>query len=342
MGNFTPFWSATDGTWGRNLNYNQTKFFRYSYDKDYGFSVRCIKGELELTNIAPTASFIISPASGTPKTNFFFDASGCTDAEDDISQLQVRWDWENDGEWDTNYNIKKTQTHKYTTPETYTVRLEVKDSAGDINETTKIVTVEDNIGNGVTDIDNNTYKTVIIGNQEWMAENLKVTRYRNGETISDCWSYDNDDSNADIFGRLYSWLAVNDIRNIAPAGWHVPTDEEWKELEMALGMTQSEADDTGWRGTNIGSKLADRADLWLDGTLENNAEFGTSGFAALPAGSHNTDSNFNNVGYSTHFWSVSVYINHSARGRSLKYDNATSSRHYGNKDYGFSVRCVRD
>lgn len=118
----------------------------------------------------------------------------------------------------------------------------------------------------VTDIDGNTYKTIQIGNQRWMAENLKVTRYRNGTAIPTVTSntdwfnlttgaycnYDNSTSDAAIYGRLYNWYAVNDSRNIAPTGWHVPSDEEWKTLEKYLGMSQSEADDTGWRGTNEG------------------------------------------------------------------------------------------
>lgn len=121
----------------------------------------------------------------------------------------------------------------------------------------------------VTDIDGNVYKTVTIGNQAWMAENLKVMRYRNGDAIPNVtggtdWSnlstgaycsYDNDDNNIDTYGLLYNWYAVDDSRNLAPEGWHVPTDEEWKELEMYLGMSQSEADDTGYRGTDEGGKL---------------------------------------------------------------------------------------
>ena len=94
-----------------------------------------------------------------------------------------------------------------------------------------------------------------------MAENLKVTHYRNGEAIQGCWSHNNNAQNAEIYGRLYDWYAVNDSRKIAPAGSHVPTDDDWKELEMYLGLSQSEADDTGWRGTNEGSKLAGNASL---------------------------------------------------------------------------------
>ena len=98
------------------------------------------------------------------------------------------------------------------------------------------------------DIDGNVYKTVKIGNQWWMTENLKVIHYRNGDKIpcltdDDEWDqstraycyYNNDTTNVEIYGRLYNWFAVNDSRKIAPEGWHVPTDEEWQELVDYLG-----------------------------------------------------------------------------------------------------------
>jgi uncharacterized protein (TIGR02145 family) len=101
----------------------------------------------------------------------------------------------------------------------------------------------------VTDIDGNVYQTVTLGGQVWMAENLKVTRYRNGDPIpcvndASAWSglstgaychYNNDFNNAAIYGRLYNWYAVSDSRNIAPGGWHVPTDTEWQTLVDLLG-----------------------------------------------------------------------------------------------------------
>ena len=101
----------------------------------------------------------------------------------------------------------------------------------------------------VTDIDGNTYVTVKIGEQWWMAENLKVTHYRNGDSIPNitadiqwaaldtgAWcSYDNNPDNVNHYGRLYNWYAVTDSRNIAPAGWHVATNDEWIALITILG-----------------------------------------------------------------------------------------------------------
>lgn len=113
----------------------------------------------------------------------------------------------------------------------------------------------------LTDIDGNIYQTVKIVDQWWMAENLKVTHYRNGDPIPNVtnnsdWgnlstgtycAYNNDNVNISTYGLLYNWYAVADSRELAPTGWHVPTDEEWKQLEMSLGMSDSEANDRGWR-----------------------------------------------------------------------------------------------
>ncbi len=125
----------------------------------------------------------------------------------------------------------------------------------------------------VTDIEGYEYKTVKIGEQWWMAENLKVKHYRNGDTISTGHSnqewpnlstgayavYDNNDSNANTYGYLYSWYAVNDSRNIAPEGWHIPTDEEWQTLveylggsSVAGGKLKEEGTDH-WQSPNLGA-----------------------------------------------------------------------------------------
>jgi len=208
----------------------------------------------------------------------------------------------------------------------------------------------------VTDIDGNVYHTVTIGTQVWMVENLKVTHYRNGDAIplvtdSTSWinlttgaycNYDNNANNAITYGRLYNWYAVDDSRNIAPEGWHVPTDDEWKRLEMYLGMSQSEADEFGFRGTDQGSQLAGNADLWYDGALVSNAAFGSNGFAVLPGGYRNEIGSFDSMGYYAYFWSSTEYGSLIAWSRVLYYGNSGVYRGNYYKHYGFSVRCVRD
>ncbi len=121
----------------------------------------------------------------------------------------------------------------------------------------------------VTDYDGNIYSTVTIGTQVWTKENLNVKHYRNGDPITEvkdsvawvsqktgAWCYnENKPSNGPIYGTLYNWFAANDLRKIAPNGWHLPTDEEWKILEMFLGMPKATADLDQYRGTKEGNAL---------------------------------------------------------------------------------------
>ncbi|MCK4640761.1 MAG: fibrobacter succinogenes major paralogous domain-containing protein [Candidatus Marinimicrobia bacterium] len=202
----------------------------------------------------------------------------------------------------------------------------------------------------VTDIDGNVYNTVTIGDQVWMAENLKVTHFRNGDAISNVtddsdWEnltsgayciYDNNDSNAVTYGFLYNWYAVNDSRNIAPAGWHVPTDEEWKQLEMYLGMSQSEADVTGDRGTNEGSKLKSTS-----GWNDNSNGTDESSFSASPGGYRYYSGSYYYIGYFAYFWSSTESSRYFAWNRYLNCLSSVVYRYGYYKRSGFSVRCVR-
>ncbi len=211
-----------------------------------------------------------------------------------------------------------------------------------------------NTGGGtVTDIDGNVYQTLIIGNQEWMIENLKVTHYRNGDPIpyvTDNWFelttgaysyYHHDSTNIEIYGMLYNWYAVDDARGLAPEGWHVPTDEEIIELEMYLGMEESVANSTGWRGTNEGSKLAGGYDLWNSSNLIDDPEFGSSGFNLLPGGYHADEWTYY-LGYHGTFWSSIEVTSSYAWTRRLEYTRKDVRRHDYDKNFGFSVRCVKD
>ncbi len=206
----------------------------------------------------------------------------------------------------------------------------------------------------VTDFDGNVYQTIAIGTQVWMAENLKVTHYRNGDPISNvtdngAWEglssgaycdYDNSADTADVYGRLYNWYAVDDSRSIAPTGWHVPTDEEWKQLEIYLGMNEANADLSGYRGTDEGGKLKETGTAhWLDPNTGATDEYD---FAALPGGYRVIYGDFLNIGVIGFFWTSTEYATNVALYRSL--DNANSSIYRG--DYtmkgGFSVRCIKD
>ncbi len=205
----------------------------------------------------------------------------------------------------------------------------------------------------VTDIDGNVYQTIKIGDQWWMMENLKVTHYRNGDPIphvtdGSTWGalstgayceYDNNSVNVATYGRLYNWYAVADSRNIAPEGWHVPTDEELKQLEMYLGMSQAEADGTGWRGTDEGGKLKETGTTHWNSP--NEGATNESGFTALPGG-YRYSGPFYDMGYLAYFWSSSEYSSDYAWFRRLYYNSSQVYRSNDLKPLGFSVRCVRD
>ncbi|KAA3614979.1 MAG: hypothetical protein D8M58_11035 [Calditrichaeota bacterium] len=203
----------------------------------------------------------------------------------------------------------------------------------------------------VTDIDGNTYKTVKIGDQWWMAENLKVSHYRNGDAISfptDSlgWAsntsgaygfYDNDNGNANSYGNLYNWYAVNNVKNIAPEGWHIATDEDWKQLEMALGMNQAEADNIEWRGL-IAPKLRETGnDHWSLGLDSDNE----SGFTALPGGIRLQENKDLFLTWFAFFWTSSSE-NNTPIYRQISYITDGVKRFYEIPQSGMSVRCVKD
>jgi len=228
----------------------------------------------------------------------------------------------------------------------------------------------------LTDYDGNVYQTVTIGNQEWMAENLKVTHYPNGTAIplvtdntewknlsdnntDDAYCYYNNNTSNEIntYGALYTWAAAmgdnaissntnpSGVQGVCPDGWHLPSDEEWKQLEMYLGMSQVDADSAGWgRGTNEASKLAGNSGLWTDGSLENDTTFGTSGFSALPSGYRDSyyDGSFYDLGDWGYWWSSTEGNSSGAYRRTLSYDNTDILRNSINKSNGFSVRCIGD
>ena len=195
-------------------------------------------------------------------------------------------------------------------------------------------------GDDITDThDNKTYGTVEIGNQCWMSENLNYT-----PTSGNSWCYDDDANNCNTYGRLYDWDAAmnnasssstnpSDVQGACPAGWHLPSDAEWKELEMHLGMTQTEADGTGWRGTDQGNQLKSSSPAW-DGT-------NTSGFTALPGGLRDSNGSFYLEGSLGYWWSATE-SGSGAWSRDLSSSQSAVYRNTHGKGYGYSVRCVRN
>jgi len=221
------------------------------------------------------------------------------------------------------------------------------------NSTTTILGTVEIINNYVTDNEGNAYKTIQIGNQNWMAENLNLGTMINGmESQTDNatiekYCYDNDPANCDIFGGLYQWdemmqyVTTEGTQGVCPTGWHLPSDDEIKTLEMTLGMTQAEADMAGIRGTDQGSQLAGNESLWTNGALDQNAAFGNSGFAAPAGGYRNSSGLFLNQSFDAYFRSSSG-SGDNAWLRDLQYSSPKVYRRDLSKSFGFSVRCVQD
>lgn len=192
----------------------------------------------------------------------------------------------------------------------------------------------------VTDQDGNEYATIQIGTQVWIAENLRTTKYCNGDLIPNvtdytewqnlttgAWSHYNNDSQYDtLYGKLYNWYAVNDTRNICPCEYHVPTDAEWTILTDYLGGE-----------TVAGGKMKSTGtQYWLSPNTDATNE---SGFSGLPGGFRNFDGAFSNVGNYGYWWSSTGNGTDGAWFRYLTDDFGSFS---GSKGLGLSVRCLRD
>jgi uncharacterized protein (TIGR02145 family) len=160
-----------------------------------------------------------------------------------------------------------------------------------------------------------------------MAENL------NYETPNSWW-YDNSSANGAVYGRLYTWDAA---LTACPIGWHLPSDEEWKTLEITLGMSQSEVDQLGWRGTDEGDKMKSTNGWSLFGNEKN-----SSGFTALPGGHRYFLGGFYDLDWGGEWWSSTEDPGDRGWFRVLFFSYAGVLRNLDNKGGGFSVRCVRD
>ncbi|MFA6734544.1 MAG: fibrobacter succinogenes major paralogous domain-containing protein [Sphaerochaetaceae bacterium] len=188
--------------------------------------------------------------------------------------------------------------------------------------------------------DGQSYKTVTIGTQTWMAENLNYK-------VDSSWCYENRADSCAKYGRLYTWTGAMNIdtsyqyasatavistphQGVCPAGWHIPTDAEWTTLENAVG-----GEDTA--GTKLKSTSG-----WNDDGDEGGNGTDAYGFSALPAGSHYGYGNFNLVGNHADFWSATEYDTDRAYRRHLYYFSADMGTNSDNKYYAFSVRCLKD
>lgn len=214
-------------------------------------------------------------------------------------------------------------------------------------------------GQNVKDIEGNIYPVIKIGSQVWMSENLRTSIYNNGDSIRTTspstldittenapryqWVYIDNESNLETYGRLYTWYAATDKRNICPAGWHLPSDAEWTTLTDYLTNNGYGYKDSK---SEISKSMASTSG-WTTNTIEGNAgnnqmSNNSSGFSAFPGGYRYGIGSFNGLGSYSYWWSTTEVYSTAAWYRNLSDQRNDIFRENSNKQNGLSIRCLKD
>jgi uncharacterized protein (TIGR02145 family) len=210
----------------------------------------------------------------------------------------------------------------------------------------------ENCTSTMTDIDGNVYQTVQIGSQVWMKENLRVSKYRNGDTITTGLSntdwqnstsgafalYNNIAANNNTYGKLYNWYAVADPRGLCPVGWRVPTVQEWNKLLLYQDPLTDTICENCFASLSAAGALKAVSSLW---TNPNTAASNSSGFSGLPGGMRNASGISNFIRNTGNWWTSSEYSPEFSWNLSMYYNSAKTARYYNQKNLGFSVRCLQ-
>jgi uncharacterized protein (TIGR02145 family) len=222
----------------------------------------------------------------------------------------------------------------------------------------------------ITDIEGNLYNVITLGTQTWMRENLKTTRYRNGDLIGTTnpanlnisgeatpkyqWAYGGDENNAATYGRMYTWYAITDSRGVCPSGFHIPSDEEWTTLEIYLQnngfnydgtidtdndrttnnkISKSVASKSGWSASSIPGSI---------GNTDFPSYKNKSNFTALPGGQRIYSGSFFGIGNNTIWWSSTTSNGSYAWNRGIFYNSAVIDRSSYANCLGYYIRCIKD
>ena len=383
LGEIGMLWSSTespnesDEAIRRIIRSNQAGVRRNAVEKESGLAVRCIQGEsapqtynvegtiqTENVNLNPDATFNINEPLPNITVRLF---NGEIELDSDVTDI--------DGAYTLEHSVDEDS-----------LRIEVTGpDAFQALELTGIPTGEDhNVGprnlffkEGSVFYQGVRYRTVKIGDQVWMAENLRTDRYRNGDSIpnvtdNSAWSElstgafavhandDEDSAKAYNRGFLYNWFAVDDERGLCPAGWAVPSDDDFKEMEQFLGMPEGVSDNTGFdrgRALGIGNKL--RSTSGLDNNFylhprnmnespNNSSATNETGFSArgtsirFAGGDFGDPSNdFEGLGRVTHLWTSTEDSETNAFRRVLTVADGGINRNSPPKELGLAVRCIK-
>ncbi len=349
LGDCAHIWSSTeDGNnlvWNRKLFYGFDNIGRYNSGMGFGFSVRCLLDEI---NRAPETPSSPNPEDNSIDQSVETDLSWtCTDPDNDPLTYDIYF-----GTGTTPPLVATAQSGTTYDPGTleynteYFWKIVAHDYYNNITQGPiwSFTTEEQQFTCGIpfTDSrDGQTYNTVQIGTQCWMAENLNIGTMINGSeemtdnSVIEKYCYDNNTANCDEYGGLYQWnemmqyTTIAGVRGICPSGWYLPTDEEWTTLtdflggESVAGGKMKEAGTVHWSSPNAGA------------TNE-------SGFTCLPGGNRNPDHSFSYLTLYTNFWLSSEYSGSNAWIRGLHYNSSIVSPYNYTKFSGFSVRCLKD
>jgi uncharacterized protein (TIGR02145 family) len=344
MSYFGGYWWTADENWQRLIQSHSGSISSQSGDDAFGASVRCIQGEPPTTTLPVVTT--LTP-SGVTLTSAISGGTVESNAGASITDRGVCWSTvanpttadpktsEGTGAGSFISSIEGLAANTV-----YHLRAYAINSVGTAYGDEFILKT---MTSQVTDIDGNIYYSVTIGTQEWLSENLKVTRYRNGDEIPNITDYTIWDplttgarstniylpDYAATYGWYYNWYAVSDNRNICPTGWHVPSDDEWTTMTTYLGG-ESEA----------GGKLKEAGHFhWVDPNVGATNE---TGFTALGGEAYLASPGWSGPGYSSFLWTATEYDATEAWNRILSSSDAQAGKVSNMKRSGFSVRCIKD
>jgi uncharacterized protein (TIGR02145 family) len=370
---------GSEGSWWSSVEQTPNAFYRYiSYDISNvlrnlnstmsGFSVRCVQGEIR---VKPTLA-ATKAASERTSTTATSGGNVTSDGGATITARGVCWGTTTGPTTASSKTTDSGTTGSFTSSitgltatTTYYVRAYATNSFGTAYGTEVSFTTLQ--AGQLSDIDGNVYNSVTIGTQVWMKENLKTTKYNDGSSIPNVtadatWAalttgaysdYSNTPGNSTTYGRLYNWYAVdnnastkaasNGGKNICPTGWHVPSEAEWTTLTTYL---TNNGYGYGGSGNDIVKSMAATSGWTTTATAgaagNDQASNNSSGFTALPGGYRLSYGAYVYVGGRGGWWSSTEYSTTYAWYRDMGYNSTNVVGDFGDKQDGFSVRCLRD
>jgi uncharacterized protein (TIGR02145 family)/uncharacterized repeat protein (TIGR02543 family) len=345
VGNYSLWWSSSQhasSAWFRYLGYDYTQVYRDINTASNGFSVRCLK------NVSPPTTYDLILLAEPSEAGIVSGAAQYEAGEEVNITANANSGWEFVNWTDVGGIASETPNFTYTMP------------AENITLTANFVEEVPSFTCGdplIDSRDGQSYTTVLIGDQCWMAENLNIGTQINGNSNQtnnatiEKYCYNNSEAQCDTYGGLYQWnemmqyTTTDGAQGICPDGWHLPTDDEWKILEGTVDsqypVGDPEWNDLEYRGLDAGGNL--KAIGTTHWNSPNTGATNSSGFTALPGGFRDTNGSFQIKGSHGLWWSSSQTVSNDAWRRFLAYDNSQVFRSFlDNKSYGFSVRCLKD